>query len=52
MIREIDIDGRKRTYLLTTKGRETLEEEHDRLARMVEEGQPMMRQKRSPEGKI
>jgi len=50
MICEIDINGRKRTYHLTHKGRETLEEEHDRLARMVEEGQPMMRQKRSPEG--
>jgi len=50
MICEIDINGRKRTYFLTPKGRETLEEEHERLARMVEEGKEVMRQKRSPEG--
>jgi len=42
MIREIEVDGRKRTYLLTVEGRERLEAEYIRLTKMAEEGKPML----------
>ena len=31
MIREVNVDGRRRSYLLTDKGRERLEQEYQRL---------------------
>lgn len=52
MIQEIAADGRKRTYLLTNKGRETLEEEYIRLTKMADEGKPMLSSEIFPEVKL
>lgn len=38
MIKEIDVDGRKRTYRITAKGKRMLLEEFQRLKTMIEEG--------------
>ena len=38
MIEEIQVDGRKRTYLITKKGKQMLREEYTRLSTMIEEG--------------
>ncbi|WP_373166027.1 PadR family transcriptional regulator [Agathobaculum sp. Marseille-P7918] len=35
MIREVNVDGRRRSYLLTDKGRERLEQEYQRLCAQV-----------------
>ena len=35
MIRETKVEGRRRSYILTDKGRETLEKEHTRLTAQV-----------------
>lgn len=37
MIRETSVDGRKRSYLITSKGRETLETEYRRLLTLTED---------------
>ncbi len=37
MIRETRVDGRKRSYLLTDKGRETLEKEYERIRAQAED---------------
>ena len=37
MIRETKVEGRKRSYILTDKGREMLEKECDRLAAQLED---------------
>ena len=37
MIRETRAEGRKRSYILTEKGRETLEEEYRRILRQAED---------------
>ena len=42
LIRETKVEGRRRSYILTAKGRTILEEEYDRLCRRVEDYQRMM----------
>lgn len=42
MIYELKMDGRKRTYQITEKGINMLEEEYHRLHCMLEEGKPYM----------
>lgn len=37
MIRETRVEGRKRSYLLTTKGRERLEQEYQRIRAQAED---------------
>lgn len=37
MIRETRVEGRKRSYLLTDKGRETLEKEYERIRAQAED---------------
>lgn len=43
MIRETAVEGRKRSYLLTDKGRETLETEYRRLLALTEDYKTCMR---------
>ena len=38
MIRETEVDGRKRSYIITEKGKELLQDEHRRLIIMVNDG--------------
>ena len=42
MIEEIEVVGRKRTYVITKKGRKVLQEEYDRLLQMVEDGREFL----------
>ena len=42
LIRETKVEGRRRSYILTDKGRTSLEEEYDRLCRRVEDYRRMM----------
>ena len=42
LIRETKVEGRRRSYILTAKGRTILEEEYDRLCRRVEDYRRMM----------
>lgn len=42
MIVETQVDGRKRTYQITEKGKGMLMEEYQRLKTMIEEGTPWM----------
>lgn len=37
MIRETRVEGRRRSYLLTSKGRQALRKEYERLCRMTED---------------
>ncbi len=37
MIRETRVEGRKRSYLLTAKGRETLDKEYERIRAQAED---------------
>ena len=37
MIRETKVEGRRRSYILTEKGRTTLRDEYDRLRRQTED---------------
>ena len=37
MIRETKVEGRKRSYLLTAKGRETLDKEYERIRAQAED---------------
>ena len=37
MIRETKVEGRKRSYLLTAKGRETLDKEYERIRTQAED---------------
>lgn len=46
MIRETSVAGRKRSYLLTDKGRETLEAEYRRLLSLTEDYQACMKGER------
>ncbi len=41
MIRETKVEGRRRSYIITDKGRETLEEEYRRIRVQVEHYQKM-----------
>lgn len=43
MIREVKVEGRKRYYQITERGRRMLEEEYKRLETLVEEGRPYLR---------
>ena len=38
MIRETEVDGRKRSYIITEKGKELLQDEYRRLITMVNDG--------------
>lgn len=42
MIEEIEVVGRKRTYVITKKGRKVLQEEYARLLQMVEDGREFL----------
>ena len=42
MIGETGVDGRKRTYQITDKGKDMLIEEYRRLKTLMEEGKPWM----------
>jgi DNA-binding PadR family transcriptional regulator len=42
MIRETEVQGRKRSYIITDKGRQVLVEEYRRLITMVEDGKGYM----------
>lgn len=42
MIRETEVQGRKRSYIITDKGREILLEEYKRLISLVEDGKMYM----------
>lgn len=42
LIREIAVDGRKRSYIITEDGYEALKEEYIRLKSMVDEGKEYM----------
>ena len=42
LIRETKVEGRRRSYILTDKGRTILQEEYDRLCRRVEDYRRMM----------
>ena len=37
LVEEINVEGRKRTYRLTTKGEETFDREYERLLKCVED---------------
>lgn len=39
IINEIQVDGRKRTYILSENGKKLLQDEYNRLISMTEEGQ-------------
>ena len=45
MIRETEVDGRKRSYIITEKGKELLQEEYRRLITLVEDGTIYMEEK-------
>lgn len=38
IIEQVEDDGRRKTYILTSKGEEVLENEHKRLKALVEDG--------------
>lgn len=42
MIQELQVEGRKRTYHITQKGKDMLKTEYDRLQLMVQEGSSWM----------
>ncbi|WP_416325364.1 PadR family transcriptional regulator [[Eubacterium] hominis] len=42
MIDEIQVEGRKRTYLISPMGKDRLKEEYERLRQMIEEGAQWM----------
>ena len=42
MIREIEVVGRKRTYVITPKGKKALKEEYKRLLILVEDGKSLL----------
>ncbi|GKX68229.1 PadR family transcriptional regulator [Inconstantimicrobium mannanitabidum] len=42
MIRETEVQGRKRSYIITDKGKEILLEEYKRLISLVEDGKMYM----------
>lgn len=42
MIREVKIEGRKRYYQITVRGREMLDTEYRRLETLVKEGRPYL----------
>lgn len=42
LIQELDSDGRKRTYVITQRGKGMLRDEYERLKLMIEEGTPWM----------
>ena len=42
MIRETRVEGRRRSYILTDRGRAVLEKEYERLCRRVEDYRRMM----------
>lgn len=44
MIRETKAEGRRRSYLLTEKGRQTIDEEYARLCRQVRDYEDMTRE--------
>ena len=46
MIRETSVTGRKRSYLITDKGRETLETEYRRLLALTEDYKAFMGEER------
>lgn len=45
MIRETEIQGRKRTYIVTEKGKEILQNEHNRLLSMAKDGLRFLEEK-------
>lgn len=42
MIVEVEVVGRKRTYVITEKGRDLLIKEYERLIRLVEDGRELL----------
>lgn len=50
-IEEVAQEGRKRTYQISTKGKEQLKEEIKRLHMMLEEGEPYVKTEFQAEGK-
>lgn len=42
MIQEIQVEGRKRTYVITERGKRMLKDEYQRLKLMIEEGTAWM----------
>ena len=42
MIVEVEVVGRKRTYVITEKGRDLLIKEYERLLRLVEDGRELL----------
>ena len=42
LIRETKVEGRRRSYILTDKGRDMLQEEYDRICRRAEDYRRMM----------
>lgn len=44
IIRPVSDDGRRKTYILTIQGRKLLEEEFNRLKRLVEDGSTVLNQ--------
>ena len=42
MIVEVEVVGRKRTYVITEKGRALLEKEYERLLYLVEDGRELL----------
>lgn len=42
MIVEVEVVGRKRTYVITEKGRNLLEKEYERLLHLVEDGRELV----------
>ena len=48
MIRETRVEGRKRSYILTGRGRERLEQEYQRIRAQAEDYQRWMGKERNP----
>ena len=46
MIKETEVEGRKRTYRITAKGEAMLREEYKRLKLMIEEGSSWMEERK------
>lgn len=43
LIEETKVEGRKRSYLITTKGKAMLRQEYERLRIMMQDGEPYMK---------
>lgn len=44
IIQETKVEGRKRSYIITSKGAEMLRREYERLAVMIKDGEPILKE--------